>query len=331
MSSPWLKRRDHLRSLYGFDFPDDLFRFWEFANRLRPLEPLAALTETLGLTLVGPFDVLAGRFDRWQGRLSPLLHWRYYLDPPEFFTVLAGGEDSRHWGYFLDDPPSGTMCTADYYAYESFDLTDDGGNLFEAVRLELEYGCEYADYPPEEGPDALATDEEERRRTDALRKAIVRYATGDRPEVGEAYTDKYAGRSSRSDYVIAETPDLMGVVAPPETYRPLSLAGKKLRFYLYKHEDPRDLVEEARQALREGFPATALKLGKELWPYSGQRMAYAFELLDAAYAALGRCTLTANIGTSARSIFLRPNLRRSPGRKSTYQQSVAGLNHPTSV
>ncbi|HVS39319.1 MAG TPA: hypothetical protein VMS17_27425, partial [Gemmataceae bacterium] len=57
------QRRDQLRSLYGFDFPDDLFRFWEFVNRLAPLEPLTALYATARLHLAGPFDVLAGRFD----------------------------------------------------------------------------------------------------------------------------------------------------------------------------------------------------------------------------------------------------------------------------
>ncbi len=81
----------------------------------------------------------------------------------------------------------------------------------------------------------------------------------------------------------------MGVVAPPETYRPLSLPDKKLRSVLRREDDPIALVEEARQALRDGFPATALKLGKELWPLPGARKTeYAYELLDAAYAALGR-------------------------------------------
>ena len=41
--------------------------------------------------------------------------------------------------------------------------------------------------------------------------------------------------------------------------------------------------------MRDGFPATALKLGKELWPLHGERKTeYAYELLDAAYAGLGR-------------------------------------------
>ena len=75
------KRRDQLRALYGFDWPDDLFRFWDFARRLKPLEPLNAIYEPLGIALVGPFDVLDGRFENRTPRYSLLLHWRYYLGP----------------------------------------------------------------------------------------------------------------------------------------------------------------------------------------------------------------------------------------------------------
>src|SRR5262245_1516572 len=130
-------RRSQLRELYGFDFPEHLFRFWDFARLLRPLEPLQALDD-LSLALVGPFEVLAGRFDRRSPRLSIHLHWRYYFDPPEFFTVLAGGGDGLHWGCYLDDPADGSGCVASYYAQDAFEMAVDGDDLFEAVRLFLE-------------------------------------------------------------------------------------------------------------------------------------------------------------------------------------------------
>ena len=261
-------RRDQFRNIYGFDFPDDLFRFWEFVNRLQPLDPLNALSASLGITLVGPFEVLSGRFDHHTPRLSPLLHWRYYLDPPEFFTVLAGNMDRLHYGYYLDDPADGRGCVASYYADDVFELSADGDNLFEAVRLELEAHSE---------------------ESDELRKAIRRYATADRLERGGEYVEAYQGVTARNADVIASTPEGMGIVAPPETYRPPSWADRKLRSFLRKEADPAAPVEEARQALRDGFPATALKLGKELWPRHGRhKTEYAYELLDAAYAALGR-------------------------------------------
>ena len=122
------ERRRRLRQLYGFDFPDDLFRFWEFVNRLRPLEPLAALAD-VGVHLAGPFDVLAGRFDRRTPRHSPLLHWRYHNDPPEFFTVLLGDTDGLHWGYYLDDPANCSRCVASYYTNDAFELMHSGTSI----------------------------------------------------------------------------------------------------------------------------------------------------------------------------------------------------------
>lgn len=282
-------RRDQLRHLYGFDFPDDLFRFWEFAKRLQPLDPLHALTASLGITLVGPFEVLSGRFDLHTPRLSPLLHWRYYLDPPEFFTVLAGGVDGLHWGYYRDDPIDGRGCVASYYANDAFELFACGDDLFQTLRLDVEMhhrDCE--DYWAEDSEHA-GEYEARLMRLDVLRRIVMEYGTANRPERGDAYFEKYQSATTRREFVIASTPEYMGVVAPPETYRPLSLPDKKLRPLLRKQSDPVAVVEEARQALRDGFPATALKLGKELWPLPGARkIEYAYELLDAAYAALGR-------------------------------------------
>jgi len=284
-----MNRRDQLRSLYGFDFPDDLFRFWEFVNRLQPLDPLRAFFDPLDIVLVGPFEVLAGRFDGRSPRLSPFLHWRYYLDPPEFFTVLAGRGDGLHWGYFLDDPVTAEGCVAYYYAADVFEVAVSGDSLFEAVRLELEETyrtcLEDRSYFPQNAQDY----DETMRAVDVLRADLFRFATGGRPETGDAYVEKHGGLSARNTRIVVETMEGLGVVTPPGTYRPLSLPDKKLRPLLRKQDDPVEVVEEARQALRDGFPATALKLGKELWPLGGERKTeYAYELLDAAYAALGR-------------------------------------------
>jgi hypothetical protein len=280
-----------LRRLYGFDFPDDLFRFWDFANRLRPLEPLAALAD-VGVQLAGPFDVLAGRFDRRTSRLSMLLHWRYHDDPPEFFTALLGDTDGLHWGYYLDDPAARLGCVASYYTEDAFELMTDGDTLFEALRLHLEQrhrDCvEYREFDPQHAADYDATLAE----LAELRRKLQVYETGDRPEVGEAYVEKYVAERRRAKQIIAMTLDGMGIVAPRELYRPLSLKDKKLWKVLWSEDDPAALVEEARRALRDGFPATALKLGKDLWAVSGERHTeYAYELLDAAYAALRRDVL----------------------------------------
>jgi hypothetical protein len=283
------RRCRRLRELYGFDFPDDFFAFWDFACRRRPLEPLAALAEAAGGHLVGPFEVLAGRFDGRSSRFSQYLHWRYYNDPPEFFTVWAGLGDGLHFGYFLDDPRSTAGCIASYYAADVFEMSTDGDTLFEAVRLVLEERYQDAELDRSYFPERAAEVEAAMRDLDKLRAALCRAATAERPETGEDYVAKYQGRAARNDRVTAETVEGMGIVVQPQQYRPLSVKDRKLWARLRKDDNPRDLVDEAFAALRAGFPGTALKLGKDLWAAGGEHQTmYSYELLDAAYEALGR-------------------------------------------
>jgi hypothetical protein len=282
-------RRQQLRDLYGFDFPEDFFSFWQFVNRLQPLDPLKALLD-LRIQLVGPFEVLAGRFDGRSLRYSPLLHWRYSFDPPEFFTVLAGDIDGLHWGYYLDDPPPGPVCVASYYASDAFDLSADGDNLFEALRLHIEECYRDCEEDRELDPELSEQCEHEMRQLDDWREKLAGFATSERGDVGAAYVDRYAGRSRRRP--VAKTRDNMGIVVPMELYRPLSRKDRKLWTYLDNTEDPVEVVEEARRALSDGFPGAALKLGKDLWAVGGERHTdYAYELLESAYTVLGRDVL----------------------------------------
>jgi hypothetical protein len=282
-------RREQLHECYGFDFPDDFFAFWEFATRLQPLEPLTALAGTAGIHLVGPFEVMAGRFDHRRPRYCLYLHWRYYNDPPEFFTVLAGNVDRLHWGYYLDDPATSSGCIASWYAADAFELTCDGDTLFEAVRLSLEESYRDGEEYREDDPESAVDYDAKLRQLDELRTALCRYGTPERRETGEEYVEKYLGKASRNRRITAKTPEGMGIVVPPGTYRPLSISDRKLRARLRRDDNPRDLVEEAQAALREGYPGTALKLGKELWAAGGEHQTmYSYELLDAAYKALDR-------------------------------------------
>ena len=64
--------------------------------------PTVALESSLGLVLVGPYDVLAGKLKGvpWE---KCVLHCRHFYDPPEVVTVLeASGDDAHgfHIGYF---------------------------------------------------------------------------------------------------------------------------------------------------------------------------------------------------------------------------------------
>jgi hypothetical protein len=285
-------RRALLRDLYGFDFPEELFVFWDFATRIRPLEPLQALTEVIDLHLVGPFEVLAGRFDNRNPHCPMILHWRYHDDPPEFFTVMGGGTGGFHRGYYLDDLAATECCVASYYTNAAFEMHPEGDSLFEVVRLHLERRYrDCAEHRHNDPGDAFER-EMTMRQIDEIRSRLMRLATRDRPESGADYEESYPERSTRSRRVVGATREGMGIVVPPATYRPFSLKDKALWRQLRKEEALADLVAEAEQALREGFPGTALKLGKDLWAIGGERQSkHAFELLDSAYTALGRTVI----------------------------------------
>jgi hypothetical protein len=287
------KRRDQLRDLYGFDWPDDLFRFWHFVRRLKPLDPLNAFYDVLDIVLTGPFDVLDGRFDGRTPRYSPLLHWRYYLDPPEFFTVLVGADFGHHWGYVFDDPSQPQTWVASYYASDSYELDLDGDGLFEAVRMEIEQRTgecheQLDDDPDDEWAELLFG-------LGRLRDRLMKCATGDRRETGDDYVLKYKPRleQSRQRRAVVETADGLGIVVPRRQYRPLKLRDGALRRRLENRKDIDAVVRAAFRAVRDGFPGTALKLGKELWVAGRRYASTSFDLLDAAYQSLRRDVLRA--------------------------------------
>ena len=51
-----------LKEKYGIPFGDEFFDLWDVARALNPEAPLQAFRSSIGVDLVGPFDVLAGKF-----------------------------------------------------------------------------------------------------------------------------------------------------------------------------------------------------------------------------------------------------------------------------
>ncbi|POI20973.1 hypothetical protein CIB84_015280, partial [Bambusicola thoracicus] len=61
-----------------------------------------ALMSSVGLKLVGPYDILAGKHKKAKSTdVNFSLHWRFFYDPPEFQTILVGDSKTQyHMGYF---------------------------------------------------------------------------------------------------------------------------------------------------------------------------------------------------------------------------------------
>ncbi|XP_037115808.1 histone PARylation factor 1 isoform X1 [Syngnathus acus] len=133
------QQREEMLQLYKLHMPEDLYHFWDLCKELCPDNPCGALKDTLGLQLVGPFDILAGAHQNCKNA-SPnfYLHWRYFYDPPEFQTILQGSEESQHHiGYYRDNPDSLPSFVGENEAKKGCTITQMGDNVFAAVHLFL--------------------------------------------------------------------------------------------------------------------------------------------------------------------------------------------------
>ncbi|KAL4683446.1 hypothetical protein H8959_021140 [Pygathrix nigripes] len=102
--------REQIRSMkvendYKLSSPEDVDGFWKFCEELDPEKPAGHFLQSLGLQLVGPSDILAGKQKTQENSTGPNvnLHWRFYYDPPEFQTITTGDNKTQyHMGYFRD-------------------------------------------------------------------------------------------------------------------------------------------------------------------------------------------------------------------------------------
>ncbi|XP_036373034.1 histone PARylation factor 1 [Megalops cyprinoides] len=132
--------QQEVESLYKLRMPDDFYHFWAFCCRLRADSPCDALRDTLGLQLVGPFDIISGKHKSAKNpKPNYLLHWRHFYDPPEFQTVLVGSSESQyHMGYYRDSPDCLPVFVGENEARRGCTIRQSGDNLFAAVLLFLQ-------------------------------------------------------------------------------------------------------------------------------------------------------------------------------------------------
>lgn len=124
-----------IKEKFLVNMPDDFYKFWDFCKKLKSNSVSEALKE-VGLTLIGPFDILAGKFnDVTKNEAEYLIHWRYYRDPPECQTVLRGDDGTGfHIGYFRDSPDDDPVFLVGNHVKKNGILTPMGANIFSAVK-----------------------------------------------------------------------------------------------------------------------------------------------------------------------------------------------------
>ncbi len=270
------QRLEWLEQKLQISLPQEFSLFWEFACSLRPLEPLAALEDSLGIFLVGGFEVLAGKFDHYNGDIPISLNWRYSLDPPEFFTLLAGGDDRWHAGYYIDSPDCKSYCVASYYANQGLQFNFDGRSLFTAVQRYLNDKEMVTNEDQEllSGPELEAN----KKAIEKVRKALAKY----QPLVKKL---KFTKRAT-----CLKTIDGVGVVADVSTLGEINKEIKnKIPYMVWSDNDHEKVLQEAFRLLSLDKPGTALKLAKDLWQVGDEhRMRNSAEVMQVAYKQLAR-------------------------------------------
>lgn len=132
--------KEFIKQKFLVEMPEDFYEFWLFCEHLSNSKPQEALSP-VGLTLVGPFDVLSGNLGPGSKykKSEYLRHWRYYYDPPEFQTVMKGDEKKQfHIGYFRDDPKEAPCFVASNCAAVDCVIKPMAENLFGAINSYLE-------------------------------------------------------------------------------------------------------------------------------------------------------------------------------------------------
>ncbi|XP_029822398.2 histone PARylation factor 1 [Ixodes scapularis] len=234
--------RESIKQKFLVEMPRDFYDFWEFCKSLNKHKPEDALYDTLGLRLVGPFDVLARKLTNSSVKKPDdfLRHWRYYYDPPEMQTVVRGDDETMyHLGYFRDDPNEMPVFVASNAVADGCQITKVAGNLFGALRKEISKALKDC------------TDTKARSALRKLNGALVEFAEEKRHSITEASKKRPAPQSA--------TFHRAGLVVPVDKrtdvgYRPLPMSERQLKFMLTqiskcKENDAENMLSDDLQNL----------------------------------------------------------------------------------
>jgi hypothetical protein len=259
--------RERLSAYHGTRVPRSVARFvaWlaEDPSHVEQLEERANLLPTHDLAIAGTAAPLPVRSN-----------FRYHNEPPEFIAFAQTGNDGEHIGVLelapeleRDELPFVTFFPADF-TLEVCPLGDDLGTAL----------AMFLAYPSVEGPRPLELP-----------------GLFDEP-LPAATWHGYAPPSfdAPDGYRFVQTADRAGVLAPVDAF-----SGEIPS--IASHAETRELqdaVERAGRLLRDGFPASAIALARDVRvaPYGPFVLEAACEVWSAAALALGRPWHAAMVG-----------------------------------
>ncbi|XP_075145505.1 histone PARylation factor 1 [Haematobia irritans] len=297
-----LQSHEFIRHKFLVEMPPDFYAFWKFLEQLKPNtkgeEILEYLEKTFHLLAVGPFEFMAGRFNK--AKLHEpgdyLRHWRFFYDPAEFQTVFVLKGSGVHYGYWRDDPhDKETLLIARNDSSKNCEFEFIAASIFDAF-------INYLDKDFKATPFTAAT-------VASTKKSLQKFIG-----TNEVHIDTLEQvRRKRNSKVVCKTFHRAGIVVPYEAktqlgYRPLIESDAELKKILKLFEtagssatDPNDTVKNAVMeklqpivtaasiAVDECDFGTALELGIDLF-CSGHTQLHMLisSLLVQAYSLLHR-------------------------------------------
>nr|CAG4650397.1 EOG090X0BAY [Sida crystallina] len=284
---------ENMKQKYLFEMPEDFYCFWEFCKHLQEANPCEALRETLGLKLVGPYQLLDGSLKTETRKLSTYLNtWRFYYDPPEFQTVLVGDLSvGFHLGYFWDDPKEMPAFIGSNTESQGCTITPIADNIFAAI-------CHLITEKLKK------SDPFQKSKLTAFRSSLIDWATRHQILAQPVQSEKLKKRKKN---VVAKSFYGCGLVVPYNKktqvgYREIPETDGNLKKILKKIVDSensteqdknfdslQELVTNVQYANDEGDWGMGLELGWDLLAYGGEVFhATILHLLNVAYELLER-------------------------------------------
>lgn len=204
-----------------------------------------------GLQLVGPYDVLAGKFKNVKIHEPGdyLRHWRFYFDPPEFQTVFVQKGTGMHYGYWRDCPDDEDGLVACNDVKKGCEFKIVGENLFDGLMHYLENVATVTPF--------------NKSKISEMKKHINDWTQ--RKGIGLKTTSK---QKAREKLVVCKTFHKVGLVVPYDRkkdvgYRPLLESDANLRKILSKFDKldrsaDKDEYQEAMKDLQPVITAANL-------------------------------------------------------------------------
>ncbi|XP_048778072.2 histone PARylation factor 1-like [Ostrea edulis] len=289
--------RDNIKKKYLMEMPEDFYQFWDFCKKLDGSHPENVMKSLIGFTLVGPYDILAGKHKgvnkNKKGRKPNfLLHYRYYYDPPEFTTVVKGDDNKLfHIGYFRDDPSEMPVFVAVNEASESCKIVPKGENIFGAVKNLID-----------EELKSKSINQDKRKKLQDFQNQLVDFAKSK-----DICLDlQSSGMKRRNKKVVCKSFHGAGIVVPVDEnevgYRPVpetpadlkkmfkKVVDSKTEEERDKNMDPiQELITLIQFANDECDYGEGLELGIDLFSFGGDALHSLIKhLLPLAYQLLGR-------------------------------------------